>query len=101
MEGAEKLLELANKALPGGWDAMVKQAYIYGSMYIVGAVIAGIVAVIIHIKVKASGNEVETDSDIAMTGVMIACAILSMIGLISGILYLINPQYQAIQMLRP
>lgn len=98
MEGTEQLLDLANKALPGAWDAMIRQAYICGIGSMIVAVIAGITAIYLFIKIDVSEDD---PPDEGLFVGMIGAAIICLIFLVVGVLYLINPGYHAIQMLKP
>ena len=101
MEGAKELIELANKALPGAWDAVVRQIYIYGAGSMIVAVITGVIAITLFLKLNAGDPNEINDLDSVMIGFMIGAGITFLVFLILGVLYLINPEYWAIRMLKP
>ena len=108
MDAMDKLgtfIDTINKAMPGAWDAAVRQAYIHGTMFMVGGVISAVIAIFLgmyaasEIK-KADKND--RDSDLSFEiGALIAFTLIAVVGVITGIVYLVNPEYQAIQMLKP
>ena len=100
MEGMTEFIGILNKALPGAWEATVRQAYIHGSLLMFFAVALGIVAGWALMKLRASGEELE-DTDGFFIIVMFLCALFSLTCLIFGGIYLINPEYHAIQLLKP
>jgi len=100
VKGTEELLELANKALPGAWDALIRQAYIYGIGSMIIAVISIIIAITLFLKLDTCGSEMK-EGDYPMFVGMIATALVFLVFLAMGTLYLANPGYYAIQMLKP
>jgi len=110
MEGIKQLIELLNNALPGTWDILVRQSYIYGiGLLILGAII-GIISFLLIRKFnnptpdevdKAKNSDKEDEIEGAIAVGTYGTAFLALLLLIIGSLYLLNPGYYAIQMLKP
>ncbi len=108
MDAMDKLgtfIDTINKAMPGAWDAVIRQAYIHGIIFIVGGVISAAIAVLAGAYIASESKKSEESnrsSDLSFEmGAGIAFALLAIVCIITGIVYLTNPEYQAIQMLKP
>jgi len=108
MEELQQFMETITKAMPGAWDAAVRQAYLCGTLYAIFAVIAGIISlcILIHLikKGKKLSKELGKDYEASNTDaivflVMVLCVGISILCLCLSIMYFVNPEYQAMEML--
>jgi hypothetical protein len=98
MQEVKEFMEIVNKALPGAWGATIRQMYIYGVMCMITAMITGIGAALIWIMNSGiSEDDIKVETVLLMLVLMLAC----IVTLVYGVLYLMNPEYYAIQSFRP
>ena len=103
MEEAKQFLEMMNKALPGAWDAAVRQVYIYGALCTLGTIVCIVIGAVClsHINNISddtySGDHFGTEAVICL----IAVAIIGLLCLFGAGMYFINPEYHALQMVKP
>jgi len=102
-EGANEILKLANKALPGAWEAMLRQVYIYGALFMIATMVFGITTTVLLFKLRAMSeeeyNKTGSHGEIMLVSMFVS-GFLSIVFLVLGVLYLINPEYHAIQLLK-
>jgi hypothetical protein len=98
MQEIKEFMDIINKALPGAWEATIRQMYIYGVMYIVAAMITGIGSTLLLIRMwSLPEDEVTAESII----IMLILGVVAIVTVVIGILFLINPEYHAIQSFKP
>lgn len=99
MQAVKELVGLVNKALPGAWEAVVNQMYIYGSIYIFLAVFAGIGTVLAYFRLGtlSKDNDADEGSLLVFVGFMLAATCLLL--LVLGVLHLANPKFWAMRTL--
>lgn len=108
MEELKQLVSIANKALPGAWEAAVRQAYILGGGFVLFGVILGILSFTIYLKMnmcdeKPKEEDKEDDDPTALIMFLVMCisGLSSALLLIKGVMHLANAHYYAIQLLKP
>jgi hypothetical protein len=98
MQEIKEFMDIVNKALPGAWEATIRQMYIYGVMYIVAAMITGIGSTLLLIRMwSLPEDKVSAESII----IMLILGVVAIVTVVIGILFLINPEYHAIQSFKP
>jgi hypothetical protein len=98
MQEIKEFMDIVNRALPGAWEATIRQMYIYGVMYIVAAAGSGIGSALLLIRMRSLlDDEVTAESII----IMLILGVVAIVTVVIGILFLINPEYHAIQSFRP
>jgi uncharacterized BrkB/YihY/UPF0761 family membrane protein len=104
MEEAKQFMEMMNKALPGAWDAAIRQIYIYGALFTIGTVVSVIVAVACFCYVNSIPEDrLNCSSSLSTEAVvcMIIAVIIGLLCFIGAVLYFINPEYHAMQLIKP
>jgi len=105
MKELQQFIETINKAMPDAWDAAVRQVYMLGTLYgIITMVCGGIVIWIwayLNREETKKGNYKYSEPD--CIAFLIACAfgIAAVVSMWFTLTHFINPQYQAIELLKP
>lgn len=107
MEGVKELIDILNKALPGAWEATVRQVYIHGGLFTFFGVLSGIIALVLFFKFGTDDKDKESEDSEVDDGTQVihflaicVLAIAFIVLTITGIIYLANPEYQAIRLLK-
>lgn len=97
MQEVKELVGIVNKALPGAWEAAVRQMYLNGIMFMIIAMASGIGAGVLWVRMRSlPEDKISAESIIATFGLACVCVLM----LILGLFYLINPEYWAIDALK-
>lgn len=93
MEEVKQFVNMVNEALPGAWEATIRQMYINSALLLIVAMACGLGAGVLWVRMSTLPEDKVTVESIF---VMIALGGICALTLILGVLILINPQYHAI-----
>jgi len=108
MSELQKFIETLNKAMPGAWEATIKQVYIHGVLWLIAGTVFGYFCLSCkkeyeryNGKEEKDKSEEDTSWQTFITFAGFFLALFATISYIFGAMHLINPEYQAIRMLLP
>ncbi len=104
MKELQQFIETINKAMPGAWEAAVRQVYMLGVLYALATVVCGGVAIWIYTFLNGGTKKEDhksTDAEAIAFLIMCFLGVAALIALWFTATHFINPEYQAIRLLKP